>query len=125
MIDILPWRQRLTPSRSTYKDGGMTGKSANASTRLTILAGVSTTVYDDLSSIFTWFSAATRSSRSCAIFSAADFDSASADRGTLLSLERESVSGIRALILEMIERLAANDFEFLEGIKRKEDNTRT
>jgi hypothetical protein len=53
----------------------------------------------------------------------ADFDSASADRGTLLSLERESVTGIRALILEKIDRLAANDFDFLEGIRRKEDNT--
>jgi hypothetical protein len=52
-----------------------------------------------------------------------DFDSASADRGTLLSLKRESVTGIHALILEKINRLAANEFDFLEGIRRKEDNT--
>jgi len=40
-MDIEPCRDKLTPSRSTYNDGGLVGKSVRASTRSAIAVHVS------------------------------------------------------------------------------------
>jgi hypothetical protein len=47
MIEILPWRERLTPSKSAM-DGGWSGKSANRPTSDATVVGVP--VQPDLSS---------------------------------------------------------------------------